>query len=238
MRIVPGNGLVIHNAQDQNLDDVIDMGCWTALKSFGDADADLTLNAADGQLHDRIAQRDYQLQLAQAGRFNQLNAAAALLAAQHAGVPIEVGIAALAQFDGVKRRQEIIGVVDGITLYDDFAHHPTAIRATLQALRPEDDGQLIAVFEPRSNTMKMGVHAQTLGAAFADADAVLFYDNGQLEWDAQALQQAHLEIFDDLDRIIAALLARAHRGDRIVIMSNGGFGGIHARLLQALRQKS
>ncbi len=238
MRIVPGNGQVIHNAQDSNLDDVIDMGCWSELKSFGDADADLTLDAGQSRLLDRIANIEYALDLPQAGLFNQLNASAALLAAQHAGVPIEVGIEALQQFTGVKRRQEVIGEINGVTIYDDFAHHPTAIRATLQALKPKAGGRLIAVFEPRSNTMKMGVHEHTLGAAFDAADAVLFFDNGELQWNLQALNQPRIEIFNDIGRIIAVLVERVQSGDNIVIMSNGGFGGIHHKLLQALQQKA
>jgi UDP-N-acetylmuramate: L-alanyl-gamma-D-glutamyl-meso-diaminopimelate ligase len=238
MRIVPGNGLVIHNAQDSHLDAVIEMGCWSELKSFGNADADLTLQQGTAQLHDHSAGIDYRLELPQAGLFNQLNASAALLAAQHAGVPIEIGIEALKRFDGVKRRQEIIGDIDGIRVFDDFAHHPTAIRATLQALRPNADGRLIAVFEPRSNTMKMGVHEHTLGAAFDAADDVLFFDNGELQWNLQALNQPRIEIHRDIDRIIATLVKRAQTGDNIVIMSNGGFGGIHHKLVRALQHKN
>ena len=238
MRIVPGNGLVIHNAQDHNLDDVIDMGCWSPLKSFGAENAELTLDENGATLQERSSGKTYSLKLAQAGRFNQLNATAALLAAQHAGVPIEVGIEALQQFGGVKRRQEIIGEVNGVTVFDDFAHHPTAIRATLQALKPKAGGRLIAVFEPRSNTMKMGVHEHTLGAAFAAADDVLFFDNGELKWNLQALEQPHIEIHHDIGQIVAALVKRAQTGDNIVIMSNGGFGGIHQKLLQALQTQT
>jgi len=236
MRIVPGNGLIIHNAQDEHLDQVIDRGCWSQLKSFGTDHAGLTLNKDTASLFERSSGKTYPLELPQAGLFNQLNATAALLAAQHAGVPIEVGIDALTRFGGVKRRQEIIGEINGITVFDDFAHHPTAIRATLLALKPKTGGRLIAVFEPRSNTMKMGVHEHTLGAAFEAADDVLFFDNGELQWNLQALDQPRIEIHHAIDRIIAALVKRAQTGDNIVIMSNGGFGGIHQKLIEALQQ--
>ncbi len=238
LRIVPGNGLVIHNTQDRNLDDVIEMGCWTPLKSFGCANADLTLDPDHGSVTEAASNKSWPLKLAQSGVFNQLNASAALLAAQHAGVPIEVGVEALQSFAGVKRRQEIIGQINGITVYDDFAHHPTAIRATLQALKPVGSGRLIAVFEPRSNTMKMGVHAQTLAGAFEDADEVLFFDNGELKWDTGQLERANLRLYSSIDVIIEILVNSVQTGDNIVIMSNGGFAGIHQQLLQALSKNN
>jgi len=238
LRIVPGNGLVISNAQDKNLQAVIEMGCWSEQKRFGIADADLTLQSSASTLHDAFSGHDFALKLKQAGLFNQLNASAALLAAQHVGVPLDVGVEALSQFDGVKRRQEVIARIHGITLFDDFAHHPTAIRATLDALKPATPGRLIAVFEPRSNTMKMGVHEHTLGSAFAAADVALFYDNGQLQWNLAALNQPHITVLDDIDRMVATLVSQARSGDHIVIMSNGGFGGIHDKLKTALQQQN
>ena len=240
LRIVPATGLVIHNAQDENLDQVLAMGCWSQTRSFGTRQAALELNPQTLTLEDKLGAKNYTLDLPQAGLFNQLNASAALLAAQHAGVPISVGLEALQHYQGVKRRQEIIAVIDGITLIDDFAHHPTAIRLTLEALRSQTRGQLIAVFEPRSNTMKMGVHEKTLGGAFSLADHVIIFDNGTLKWNLQSMQMAQperLQIHPSVEAIIQQLLQTVRTGDQIVIMSNGGFGGIHQKLIQALQQR-
>jgi len=242
LRIVPATGLVIHNAQDENLDQVLAMGCWSQTQSFGIEQATLELNpqTLTLTLQDNPAGRIYSLKLAQAGLFNQLNASAALLAAQHAGVPISVGLEALQHYQGVKRRQEVIAEINGITLIDDFAHHPTAIQLTLEALRSQTRGRLIAVFEPRSNTMKMGVHEKTLGAAFNLADHVIIFDNGMLKWNLQSMHMAHpdrLQIYPSIERIIQQLLETVQAGDQIVIMSNGGFGGIHQKLIQALQQR-
>ncbi|MCP4075973.1 MAG: UDP-N-acetylmuramate:L-alanyl-gamma-D-glutamyl-meso-diaminopimelate ligase [Gammaproteobacteria bacterium] len=245
LRIIPSSGLVINNQQDENLQQVLQMGCWSEIKSFGldqgNNKANLAINTEKNRLIDHIGQKTYSMELTQPGLFNQLNASAALLAAQHAGVPLETGIEALKKYQGVKRRQEVIAVIDGITLFDDFAHHPTAIRATLEALKPQTAGKLIAVFEPRSNTMKMGVHEKTLGKAFHTADRVMFYDNGLLEWNLQQLNNGKDEDFSivtDIEQIISSLIKTVKAGDNIVIMSNGGFGGIHQKLKHALQQES
>lgn len=244
LRIVPGNGLVINNQQDENLQHVLQQGCWSETKSFGiksdNESASLCIDPESGEITDNISQKTYSLELTQPGLFNQLNACAALLAAQHAGVALATGIEAMKKFEGVKRRQEIIAVIDGITIFDDFAHHPTAIQATLEAIKPNTEGKLIAVFEPRSNTMKMGIHETTLGAAFNAADQVMFYDNDLLEWDLQSLNQGlstELEIFSNIEQIVSRLVKTVHKGDNIVIMSNGGFAGIHKKLTLALQQK-
>ncbi len=245
LRIVPSNGLVITNQQDENLQQVLQMGCWSEIKSFGmdqqNNRTSLTVNQHNNKVIDNIGHKSYSLELNSPGLFNQLNASAALLAAQHSGVPLETGIQALKQFQGVKRRQEVIAVIDGITLFDDFAHHPTAISATLDAIKPQTSGKLIAVFEPRSNTMKMGVHEKTLGAAFNTADRVMFYDNALLNWDLQLLNSDKSEdfkIFTDIEQIISNIVQTAKAGDNIIIMSNGGFGGIHQKLKHALQQKN
>ena len=245
LRIVPSNGLVITNQQDENLQPVLQMGCWSEIKSFGmdqqNNKSSLAVNQHNNKVIDNIGNKTYSLELSSPGLFNQLNASAALLAAQHAGVPLETGIQALKQFQGVKRRQEVIAVIDGITLFDDFAHHPTAIRATLEAIKPQTSGKLIAVFEPRSNTMKMGVHEKTLGVAFNTADRVMFYDNALLDWDLQLLNSDKSEdfkIFTDIEQIISNIVQTAKAGDNIIIMSNGGFGGIHQKLKHALQQKN
>jgi UDP-N-acetylmuramate: L-alanyl-gamma-D-glutamyl-meso-diaminopimelate ligase len=237
MRIVPRNGLVIHNRQDDNLQQVIDMGCWTPRLSFGVDQGDLSVNQQQQQIDDTRSSQSWPLQGLPAGLFNQQNACAALLAAQHAGVPLSVGVEALQSYKGVKRRQEVIAEIDGITVIDDFAHHPTAIRVTLEALKQHTPGRLIAVFEPRSNTMKAGVHENTLAASFDAADQVLVYDNAQLQWDIHRLVQSdssQIHIFSKIEQIIDSLLHSAQAGDKIVIMSNGGFDGIHQRLIQAL----
>lgn len=237
LRIVPRNGLVIHHQQDKNLNDVLAMGCWSQTKSFGLQQADLILDNGHNRISDLTQNQNFDQALTLTGEFNQLNACAALLAAQHAGVPLQTGLEALQQFQGVKRRQEVIADINGVIIMDDFAHHPTAIRLTLEALKPQTQGKLIAVFEPRSNTMKMGVHEKTLGAAFKAADQVLVYDNKQLLWDVQSMVEKnnpdHLQIITDIDRIIRHLMDTASHGDTIVIMSNGGFDGLHEKLIKA-----
>ena len=240
LRIVPGNGLVIHPQEDKNLDDVLAMGCWSATSSFGTGpDADLQLDPNSLRVnqprHDQTPAQALSLQ----GHFNQLNACAALLAAQHAGVPLETGLAALGEFNGVKRRQELLANINGIDIIDDFAHHPTAIALTLDALKTQTRGRLIAVFEPRSNTMKMGIHQHSLGDAFAAADLAVIYDNQQMSWDLQQLADAQvpnkLQIVNDIQKIIRLLVKTAKQGDTIVFMSNGGFDGIQQKLIKALQ---
>ncbi len=240
LRIVPGNGLVIHPQEDKNLDDVLAMGCWSATSSFGTGpDADLQLDPNSLRVnqprHDQAPTQALSLQ----GHFNQLNACAALLAAQHAGVPLETGLAALGEFNGVKRRQELLANINGIDIIDDFAHHPTAIALTLDALKTQTRGRLIAVFEPRSNTMKMGIHQHSLGDAFAAADLAVIYDNQQMSWDLQQLADAQdpnkLQIVNDIQKIIRLLVKTAKQGDTIVFMSNGGFDGIQQKLIKALQ---
>ena len=174
------------------------------------------------------------------GLFNHHNACAALLAARHAGVPFDVGIDALRRFSGVKRRQEVIAEIDGITVIDDFAHHPTAISATLEALQTNCTKRLCAVFEPRSNTMKAGVHGERLKDAFNAADGVVFYDNGQLAWDPNSLadpDSERIRIRNDVDQIVGLLVAEAAPGDTIVIMSNGSFDGLRSKLVSALTNR-
>jgi UDP-N-acetylmuramate: L-alanyl-gamma-D-glutamyl-meso-diaminopimelate ligase len=172
------------------------------------------------------------------GGHNQLNALAAIAAARHAGVAVTDAIAALAEFKNVKRRMEARGTVNGITVYDDFAHHPTAIRATLAGLRNKvDAARIIAVLEPRSNTMKLGVMKDELAPSLADADRVFCY-GAELGWDpaaALAPLGAKAEIHRDIAQLVAAIAAAAKSGDHVLIMSNGGFGGIHDKLLAKLR---
>jgi UDP-N-acetylmuramate: L-alanyl-gamma-D-glutamyl-meso-diaminopimelate ligase len=172
------------------------------------------------------------------GAHNAENALAALLAAQHAGVPLAAGIAALAAFRGVKRRMEVRGCVRGVTVYDDFAHHPTAIATTVEGLRQRvGAARILAVLEPRSNTMRLGTHREHLAASLKGADAVYFYQPAGLDWDLGPVcagLQGRGSVAGDIDELVRTLAAAAKAGDHVLIMSNGGFGGLHGKLLQAL----
>jgi UDP-N-acetylmuramate: L-alanyl-gamma-D-glutamyl-meso-diaminopimelate ligase len=171
------------------------------------------------------------------GSHNRHNALAALAAARHAGVPVVHGIAALGRFRNVKRRLEVRGSVNGVTVYDDFAHHPTAIELTIDGLRSKvGAARILAVLEPRSATMKLGVMKDSLGPSLRGADLVFCYTNG-VGWDARAALAplgAQAGTYDDLGQLVAAVVSTARPGDHVLVMSNGGFGGVHAKLLQAL----
>jgi UDP-N-acetylmuramate: L-alanyl-gamma-D-glutamyl-meso-diaminopimelate ligase len=172
------------------------------------------------------------------GRHNAVNALAALVAAHHAGVEIDAGLEALRRFRGVKRRLEVRGVVRGVTVYDDFAHHPTAIATTLDALRRRAHGaRVLAVLEPRSNTMKLGTHKAALTQSLTGATQVFVYKSPEVKWDvADAMQPLGglATVHEQLDGLVSAIVGAARSGDHVVLMSNGSFGGLHERLLQAL----
>jgi len=179
-----------------------------------------------------------QVKWALGGVHNQLNALAAIAAAQHVGVPADVAVLALASFENVKRRMEVRGVVKGITVYDDFAHHPTAIRTTVNGLRRQvgSKARILAIFEPRSNTMKLGAMKAQLPWSLEEAD-LAFCHSGGLQWDASAAlapMGARAQVGANIDEVLAQVLAQVHPGDHLLCMSNGGFGGIHAKLLSAL----
>ena len=167
-----------------------------------------------------------------------MNALAAIAAAQHAGVPVELSCEALSKFRGIKRRLEVIGVVNDITVYDDFAHHPTAIEETLTAMKEvQGKGKLFAVLEPRSNTMRMGVHKESLSDSWQQADEICLYQAEGLDWnlnDTVSQSKKTATIFSSTDNIIEYLVSKVVSGDHILIMSNGGFEAIHQRLLAAL----
>jgi len=244
VRTVPGSGQIIHPVADTAVDDVLARGCWTPTVSFDGDGATWqaqALSADCSRLRILLEGVDAgELCWPLTGEHNRANALAALAAARHVGVTPAVGIEALSCFSGVKRRMELRGTPGGVSVYDDFAHHPTAIRSTLAGLRAgmsaESGSRILAVFEPRSNTMRRGVHEKTLAASFADADRVLVYD-ADLGWDAasvfDALGDAAL-CMNDLERLVDAIVDEARAGDAVVVMSNGGFGGIHERLLEAL----
>ena len=241
IRTLPASAMIIDNRDDAALQQVLAQGCWSEQCGFSliPGKTDFYLDA-DSVLQDSASQQRYPLELPQSGQFNALNATAAVLAARHAGVSIEVSLEALAQFKGVKRRQEIIAEIDGVRIVDDFAHHPSAIEVTLQALKDNTSGRLFAVLDIRSNTMKMGIHAAQLGRALDAADQVLLCDNPDLSWDiaqTMAASSAHVEIKADIEEIIRYLVDNCQQQDQIVIMSNGGFDNIHNRLIQAMQSR-
>lgn len=237
VRTVPGNGLVVANGREESIKRVIQRGCWTPVEYFGTgwqaqdvaADGSFTVNF-QGEIKGQV-----QWQLL--GEHNRMNALAALAAARHVGVTIEAGIQALSEFRNVRRRMEVRGEVNGITVYDDFAHHPTAIATTVAGLRHKvGKARILAVLEPRSNTMKLGIMKDALPGSLADADRVFCYGE-HLGWDAAAALQPiqhKAAAFDSLPALIEAVAAEAQPGDHILVMSNGGFGGIHQKLLQRL----
>ncbi|MBI4193503.1 MAG: UDP-N-acetylmuramate:L-alanyl-gamma-D-glutamyl-meso-diaminopimelate ligase [Betaproteobacteria bacterium] len=239
VRTIPASGLVVANGADPNLERVLARGCWTPVERFGiPAGWNAGAEAADGAfdvLWETAVQGRVRRTLP--GAHNRLNALAAIAAAHHAGVPPAVAIEALGAFRSVRRRMEVRGVVNGITVYDDFAHHPTAIEMTLAGLRAKVNGaRIIAVLEPRSNTMKLGVMKDRLAASLAGADRVFCYSAG-LAWDAGAVfapLREKVVVCDDFDRLLAQLSATVCSGDHVLIMSNGGFGGIHGKLLARL----
>lgn len=238
VRIIPNNGLIVTNGNDKNLKRVLQQGCWTPIEAFGietgwhsksqtSHDIDIFLDETyQGCLHWDLL-----------GEHNRMNALAALIAARHAGVPVKTGIAALTQFKNVKRRMEKCGTVNGITVYDDFAHHPTAIQTTLNGLRSHVGTQrIIAILEPRSNTMKMGVWKDNLADSLVEADQVYCFTRDS-QWAKAAMDplggKAHC--YDDLNLLVQNISVITKPGDHILVMSNGGFGGIHEKILLALR---
>ncbi len=241
VRTVPGNGLIVSNGGDANLERVFERGLWTPVERFGTAGtAGWSAGEIDAHGHFDVffdGTLQGRVKWGLIGEHNRLNALASIAAARHAGVPAATAIDALSRFENVKRRMEARGAVHGITVYDDFAHHPTAITTTVEGLRAKvGRARILAVLEPRSNTMKLGVMKAALPASLAAADQVYCY-GANLGWDAaEALAPlgAKARVFDDLDTLVNQLVADARPGDHVLMMSNGGFGGIHARLLDAL----
>lgn len=242
VRTLPGNGLIVANAAEGALKRVLQRGCWTPVEWFNSAVDWLVTEVAGGGFE--VFQAGRRVGCAESfdlpGAHNRANALAALLAARHVGVPVASGLQALTTFRGVRRRLEVRGVERGVAVIDDFAHHPTAIRATLEALcQSNPDSRVLAVLEPRSNTMKLGVMAAQLPASLNLADQVFCYSRN-LGWNvAEALAPLGRKaaVFDEIEQLIAAVAAEARTGDRIVVMSNGGFEGVHERLLKALRAR-
>jgi len=240
VRTMPRNGLIICNAAEQSLERVLARGCWTPVERFNDAgswraegsDADGSLQLVQG---DEVAGR---ITWGLTGSHNRNNAVAALLAARHAGVPLARGLVALSRFKSVKRRLELRGSAAGVNVYDDFAHHPTAIATTLAGLRGKVGvgTRILAVIEPRSNTMKLGVMRDLLPASLSDADLVFGYASG-VDWDlvcALAPLGDKVTVVDRIEDLVVRIAAAARPGDQVLVMSNGAFGGIHDQLLAAL----
>ena len=250
VRTVPGIGRLVVNGREPALKRVIARGCWSEHENFGvDAgQAGWSLKTRDDGSFDIAFNGEQQgaVRWSLTGEHNRMNALAAIAAARHVGVPAVQAIAALEKFENVKRRMELRGTVNDIAVYDDFAHHPTAIATTVAGLRKkvgkDGGGRILAVLEPRSNTMKLGTMKDALPASLSEADLVFGYGakgSGKeaLGWDlAQALSPLgeKARAFDDLGALVLAIKQAARPGDQVLVMSNGGFGGIHQKLLDAL----
>jgi len=244
VRTVPSKGRLVVNAREESLQRVLAMGCWSEVTRFGARKEEPGALRARGEPHAfdvlrgslKIARVEWPL----LGEHNQMNALAAIAAAEHAGVAPDVAAKALATFENVRRRLELRGEAGGVKVYDDFAHHPTAIRTTINGLRRKVGTQrILAVFEPRSNTMKLGAMKAQLPWSLEEAD-LAFCHSGGLSWDAaQALAPmgAQAVVSDKIDELVQRVVAAARPGDHVLCMSNGGFGGIHAKLLDALARR-
>jgi UDP-N-acetylmuramate: L-alanyl-gamma-D-glutamyl-meso-diaminopimelate ligase len=247
LRTVPAAGRVIVNGEDAELATTLAMGCWTPRETFAlNVNADWSAEIAAGSAASRFAVLCHGKAVAEVnwpllGEHNVMNALAAIAAARHAGVEPTRAVTALNAFRGVKRRMEVRGVIDQVTVYDDFAHHPTAIETTLRGLRSRVAGaRIIAVLEPRSNTMKLGVHREQLAPALALADRAWFLNSADLGWDlpsAVAPLGARASFAASVDALVKGLADDSRPGDHILVMSNGGFGGLHDKLLAALRTR-
>ncbi len=247
IRIVPGEGQIIYPALDENISQVLAQGCWSQQISFGFKQGmwQAQLDKDDGtefQLSiggEAVASKVHWSQM---GEHNVMNGLAALIAASQVGVPVGNAVDALNDFSGVKRRLELIADIENIKVYDDFAHHPTAVEQTLLGVRKHSPNRrIIALLEPRSNTMRMGVHRSTLARSLNSADVVLLYNPPELSWDLSTIvtkgEQTN-KIFDELDAVVDYLTIELKPNDSLVIMSNGGFGSIHQRIVDNLKVRT
>ncbi|BDX19159.1 UDP-N-acetylmuramate:L-alanyl-gamma-D-glutamyl-meso-diaminopimelate ligase [Halopseudomonas aestusnigri] len=244
VRTVPATGLIIHPAQDEALQRVIKMGCWTPCQTTGEGgNWQARLLSDDGSRFEVWLDGELQgvAEWQQTGQHSVANALSALAAARHVGVTPAQGIASLGGFRNAKRRMEKLAEINGISVYDDFAHHPTAIATTLAGIRAQiGDAPLIAVIEPRSNTMRLGSHMAALPASVCDASQVFWYQPAGLDWSLESVvadSPVPAQVASDLDAIVEQVVAAATPQTRVVVMSNGGFGGIHQRLIQALEAR-
>ena len=238
VRTVPATGRVVYNAQEESLQRVLKMGCWSQSLGFGLQQGDWRIEGPPEDFAILHQSREVaRLRWSVAGVHNQLNALAAVVAAEHLGVPPAQAAQSLSRFQNVRRRMENRGVVRGVTVYDDFAHHPTAIRTTVEGLRRQvGSGRIIAVFEPRSNTMKLGTMKSQLPWSLEQTDLAICHSGG-LDWSAEqalAPMGAKAQVAASVDEAVRLVVAQARDGDHVLCMSNGGFGGIHDKLLAAL----
>ncbi len=247
IRIVPANGEIILPVADGAIAEVLDLGCWTPVRTFGDSNgAAWRFRAADEDYSSfEIDSNEYgsgAVRWSLCGEFNARNATAAVAAAHHTGIDIAGACAALNRFSGVKRRLELRAEVDGVCIYDDFAHHPTAVAATIAALRTRcTRGRLIAILEPRSHTMRMGYHGEKLAAALQGADAVMVFVPPGLSWDLERAMEPLGErcaTYRQIDMLIDAVSAFVQPHDHVLIMSNGGFQDLHDKLITHLRNNA
>ncbi|HEY8329592.1 MAG TPA: UDP-N-acetylmuramate:L-alanyl-gamma-D-glutamyl-meso-diaminopimelate ligase [Rhodanobacter sp.] len=244
VRTVPGNGRLIVNAHDERLAEVLAMGCWTPVETFGIGRGDwqATLVEADGSVFavHRAGEWVGEVRWSLLGHHSVMNALAALAAAAAAGTNPRALLPAFASFESVKRRMELVGEVNGVRVYDDFAHHPTAIATTLAGLRAKvGHARILVALEPRSNSMRQGAHAEALAPSLADADAVVFLHRPELSWDAGRVTAAlggRGTTAPTVDALIDALRAQARPGDQVIFMSNGGFEAAPRRFVESLRQ--
>jgi UDP-N-acetylmuramate: L-alanyl-gamma-D-glutamyl-meso-diaminopimelate ligase len=245
LRTVPGEGLVLHRAGDAALDAVLAEGCWTPCQRFGcEAAADWRAlpESPDGSAFSLVhAGQSQSVRWSLLGQHNLENALAASGLAHHVGLPLNIIAEGLASFRGVKRRLELLGEPAGVRVYDDFAHHPTAIASTLAGVREAvGDARILVLLEPRSNTMRLGSHREALPASTRLADQVFWYQPAGLDWDLEGVVAASpvpAALYDDIDTIVETVARGSRPGDHVVIMSNGGFGGIHTRLLAELQRR-
>jgi UDP-N-acetylmuramate: L-alanyl-gamma-D-glutamyl-meso-diaminopimelate ligase len=239
LRMVPASGLVLSPADVEAVEQTLQIGCWSEQQRYG-KDWTVRLKQQDGSEFELFYLGVLQgtLKWDLCGNHNVENAVMAMAAARHVGVPVAVALEALSQFVAPKRRMELKGTVKGIAVYDDFAHHPTAIATTLAGLRARvGQAKIWAVLEPRSNTMRMGVHQSAIADSLQDADQVLLFEPAHSGWSLAAVAEqmpGRAQVFQSVELIVTALVEKASAGDHIVIMSNGGFGGIHQKLLDAL----
>ena len=243
VRTIPSDGQIIYPESESRIGETLEMGCWTPTSVIGKDWGFELINASGSHFAVfKAGEKVGEVNWCQTGQHNVMNALACIAAAHHVGILPADAIAALNLFEGVKRRMELVADENGIQAYDDFAHHPTAIKSTLAGIKRTGNYKRVwAVIEPRSNTMRMGVHKAALPDSVQDADDTIWFQPKGLDWDIESVvdectAQGHKSVlFDDIDAIIAHLVHQAEPGDAIVLMSNGGFGGIHQKLAQALK---
>lgn len=245
LRTVPSTGRIISNRADGNLDKLIDLGCWTRVETFAsDGDADWTakfMDVAERRISIKAPDgKSAETRWKQGGRHNLENALAAVAAAQSAGVTLEQSLAALSRFEGVKRRMERTATVGNIAIYDDFAHHPTAIRRTIAAMKRRYPGQrIIIAIDPRSNTMKLGAHNETLAASLDEAEIVWMYRPTDMDSNFESSLAPlgdRLRLFSDYDKLVSDMSSKVLSGDQVIFMSNGGFGSARQTLTAVLQR--